>query len=93
MTQNFKIEAAPRSNWINGRWNDGGTVGQSISPSTGKVLGSYIDIGSDEAREAIEIARTAFDTTGWSRDRNQRSRALSNWPTASPSANPNSRSC
>lgn len=76
MTQPFTIEAAPRSNWINGRWNDGGTAGQSISPSTGKVLGSYIDIGTDQAQEAIETARTAFDTTGWSHDRNQRSRAL-----------------
>lgn len=76
MTQHFTIEAAPRSNWINGRWNGAGTVGRSISPSTGEVLGSYIDIGPDEAREAIVTARTAFDTTGWSRDRNMRSRAL-----------------
>ncbi|MFG0645585.1 aldehyde dehydrogenase family protein [Leclercia adecarboxylata] len=63
-------------NWINGNWNNGGTIRQAISPSTGQPLGNYLDIGTDEARQAIEAARTAFDTTSWSRDRSLRSRAL-----------------
>lgn len=76
MTKHFTLDAAPKPNWINGRWNDAGTVGQSISPSNGTVLGSYIDVGADQAREAIETARTAFETTSWSRNRTLRSRAL-----------------
>ncbi len=63
-------------NWINGNWNNGGTIRQAISPSTGQSLGNYLDIGTDEARQAIEAARTAFDTTSWSRERSLRSRAL-----------------
>ncbi|WP_368744445.1 aldehyde dehydrogenase family protein [Klebsiella pneumoniae] len=63
-------------NWINGNWNNGGTIRQAISPSTGQPLGNYLDIGTDEARQAIEAARTAFDTTSWSRDRSLRSHAL-----------------
>lgn len=67
---------APVRNWINGAWSNGGTTGESISPSTGKVLGTYVDVGPDEARAAIEAARVAFDTSGWTRDHALRSRAL-----------------
>ncbi|MCS5830772.1 aldehyde dehydrogenase family protein [Klebsiella variicola] len=63
-------------NWINGSWNTGGTIRHAVSPSTGQLLGSYLDAGSDEARYAIEAARTAFDTTNWSKERSLRSRAL-----------------
>ncbi len=76
MTQRFTTTPDPRLNWINGAWNDGGTVRESISPSTGEVLGTYTDIGADEARQAIDAARTVFDTTAWSQDRGLRSRAL-----------------
>lgn len=75
-TPHFSTQSEPRPNWINGTWNDGGTIGETISPSTGKVLGRYVDIGPEEARQAIEAARAAFDTTSWSRDRSLRSRAL-----------------
>lgn len=67
---------APVQNWINGAWNNGGAIGESVSPSTGKVLGAYTDAGAEEARDAIEAARTAFDAPGWTRDHNLRSRAL-----------------
>jgi acyl-CoA reductase-like NAD-dependent aldehyde dehydrogenase len=63
-------------NWINGSWNKGGTIRQAVSPSTGQPLGNYLDIGPDEAQQAIEAARTAFDTTSWSSERSLRSRAL-----------------
>lgn len=63
-------------NWINGRWNNGGTIRQAVSPSTGQLLGNYRDIGADEARLAIMAAREAFDTTSWAADRPLRSRAL-----------------
>lgn len=66
----------PAKNWINGAWSAGGTIREAISPSNGRPLGTYLDIGPDEARQAIDAARTAVDTTNWSRDRNTRSRAL-----------------
>jgi len=66
----------PAKNWINGKWSDGGTFRNAISPSNGRVLGTYLDIRAEEAQEAIDAARAAFDTTGWSKDRNVRSRAL-----------------
>ncbi len=74
MERSNLTEAA--KNWINGRWNNGGKIRQAVSPSTGQPLGNYLDIGPDEARQAIEAARTAFDTTSWSRERSLRSRAL-----------------
>lgn len=67
----------PARNWIDGAWHAGGTLREAISPSNGKPLGSYLDIGQDEARQAIAAARAAFDTTGWPHDRKHRSRALS----------------
>jgi len=66
----------PARHWINGAWSGGGTVREAISPSNGRSLGHYLDISQDEAQHAIDAARTAFDTTGWSKDRNRRSRAL-----------------
>lgn len=66
----------PAGNWIDGAWHAGGTAREAISPSNGKPLGSYLDIGQDEARQAIEAARAAFDTSSWPQDRNHRSRAL-----------------
>lgn len=76
MNVHVQTTAAPAKNWINGAWNDGGTIKESTSPSTGKVLGTFLDIGADEARLAIEAARTAFDTLTWARDHSLRSRAL-----------------
>lgn len=75
MERSTMKEAA--SNWIDGAWNDGGTVRQATSPSTGETLGAYLDIGPDEARQAILAARAAFDAGNWSADRALRSRALS----------------
>jgi len=74
MERSTMMEAA--GSWINGAWNSGGTVRQATSPSTGESLGNYLDIGPDEARQAIQAARTAFDAGNWSGDRALRSRAL-----------------
>ena len=75
--QNVMTMDKPAQNWINGQWAQGGAVRESTSPSTGEVLGSYTDIGADEAQLAIDAARTAFEKTGWAADRSLRSRALS----------------
>ncbi|HEL3778388.1 TPA: aldehyde dehydrogenase family protein [Stenotrophomonas maltophilia] len=74
MTDSRATEAV--KNWINGSWNEGGAIRQAVSPSTGQPLGSYLDTGQDEARLAIEAARTAFDTSNWPTERSLRSRAL-----------------
>ena len=76
MNQQTSILAAPARNWIAGAWNDGGTVKDSINPSSGEVLGHYIDVGEQQARQAIDSARAAFDASVWSGDRSLRSRAL-----------------
>lgn len=63
-------------NLINGRWSDAGPVHESINPSTGDVVGTYVSAGRAEAEAAIAAARTAFDTTDWSRNAALRTRAL-----------------
>ncbi|KAA8889015.1 aldehyde dehydrogenase family protein [Nocardia colli] len=63
-------------NYIDGQWTDSTTHTETLNPATGKVLGTFADAGADEARAAIAAARTAFDTTGWARDRNLRAKAL-----------------
>src|SRR6266404_4913496 len=69
-----KIE--PVRHWINGEWISSSTVAESVSPSTGEVLGQYSAGGRVEAAASIAAARKAFDTGGWSHDPQLRSRAL-----------------
>jgi len=69
-----KVETA--RHWINGEWIGSSTVANSVSPSTGEVLGQYSAGGGVEAAVAIAAARIAFDTGGWSHDPQLRSRAL-----------------
>jgi betaine-aldehyde dehydrogenase len=69
-----KVE--PTRHWINGEWIGSSTVANSISPSTGEVLGQYSAGGRTEAAFAIAAARKAFDAGGWSHDPQLRSRAL-----------------
>jgi betaine-aldehyde dehydrogenase len=69
-----KVE--PARHWINGEWISSSTVAESVSPSTGEVLGQYSAGGRVEAAAAIAAARKAFDTGGWSHDPQLRSRAL-----------------
>jgi len=69
-----KVE--PARHWINGEWISSSNVAESVSPSTGEVLGQYSAGGRVEAAAAIAAARKAFDTGGWSHDPQLRSRAL-----------------
>lgn len=69
-----RIESA--RHWINGEWVGSSTVAQSVSPSTGEVLGQYSAGGRTEAAAAIAAARRAFDVGVWSHDPQLRSRAL-----------------
>jgi betaine-aldehyde dehydrogenase len=58
-----KVE--PARHWINGEWISSSTVAESISPSTGEVLGQYSAGGRVEAAAAITAARKAFDNGTW----------------------------
>jgi betaine-aldehyde dehydrogenase len=69
-----KVE--PARHWINGEWIGSSNVAESVSPSTGEVLGQYSAGGRVEAAAAIAAARKAFDTGGWSHGPQLRSRAL-----------------
>ncbi|MEU8898702.1 aldehyde dehydrogenase family protein [Nocardia sp. NPDC048505] len=63
-------------NLIDGRWHDGHDVGTSLDPATGQPLGTFADAGAVTARAALQAARRAFDSTGWSQDRQARATAL-----------------
>lgn len=63
-------------NFIAGEWSDAGDQRETISPSTGLVLGTYPNAGEKEALAAIAAARNAFDNTDWSRDPRPRARAI-----------------
>src|SRR5579864_3572207 len=69
-----KVE--PARHWINGEWVSSSNVAESVSPSTGEVLGRYSAGGRVEAAAAIAAARKTFDAGSWSHDPQLRSRAL-----------------
>lgn len=69
-------KAEPACHWIDGEWVGSFTVANSVSPSTGEVLGQYSEGGRVEAAAAMATARKAFDTGGWSHDPQLRSGAL-----------------
>jgi acyl-CoA reductase-like NAD-dependent aldehyde dehydrogenase len=48
----------------------------SLAPADGSILGEYADADRGQATEAIAVARAAFDSTDWSRDRQLRHRVL-----------------
>src|SRR5580700_9826024 len=75
-TNKTVLKVEPARHWINGEWISSSTVAESVSPSTGEVLGQYSAGGRVEAAVAITAARKAFDTGGWSHDPQLRSRAL-----------------
>jgi len=53
--------AGSARHWINGEWITSATIADSVSPSTGEVLGQYSTGGRAEAAAAIAAAREAFD--------------------------------
>ncbi len=53
-----------------------GALFENMDPATELVLGHCADGSTEDMQDAIEAARTAFDTTGWSTDPAFRSRCL-----------------
>src|SRR3954451_6600781 len=62
--------------FVNGALVSSERITDSSSPADGAVLGSYADADRTQGAAAIAAARTAFDETDWSRDRQLRHRAL-----------------
>ncbi len=58
--------------WINGEWVESQTIGESIDPATGNVIGRFADGGAAEADMSIQAARTAFTNSRWREDKNFR---------------------
>ena len=69
-------KVGPARHWINGVWIGSSVLANSVSPSTGEVLGQYSAGGRTEAASAIAAARNAFDNGIWAHDPQLRSRAL-----------------
>ena len=55
---------------------EGGVVYPNINPATEEVIGEVADASSADTDRAIAAARTAFDTTDWSTDREFRRHCL-----------------
>lgn len=68
--------AAPARNYIGGAWTTSATIGESRSPATGEVLGTYYEVEEEQVREAIRIAKETFATHPWRTDRQLRARVL-----------------
>ncbi|QJU55670.1 aldehyde dehydrogenase family protein [Herbiconiux sp. KACC 21604] len=68
--------AEPARQYIDGEWREIGPLEESLNPATDETLGQFHDGGLDAANEAIAAAHTAFTTTSWRTDREQRARAL-----------------
>lgn len=76
MTTTVAPSAASARNWIDGSWSGCGAVQESLNPSNGKVVGTYVSAGRAEGELAIAAARRAFDTTDWPRATAARAQAL-----------------
>src|SRR4051812_36050573 len=55
---------------------EGGATYDTVSPSTGEVIGRAADATVGDLNRAVAAARRAFDTTDWSRDVALRQRCL-----------------
>jgi acyl-CoA reductase-like NAD-dependent aldehyde dehydrogenase len=61
---------------IDGNLVDGAATFTNVNPATEEALGEVADASVDDMRRAIDAARTAFDETSWSTDREFRQRCL-----------------
>lgn len=73
MTTDVRTETPAKANLIAGALSAEGTPVDSVDPSTGEVIGQFIEAGLPEVERAVDAARHAFDTTDWSTDTRTRS--------------------
>lgn len=62
--------------YINGEWIDSGEKKDTINPSTGEVIGTYVEGGRPEMQDAIKAAKYTFDNTDWKTNRELRYKVL-----------------
>jgi len=55
---------------------EGGQTFETLNPATGQVLGVAADASLADTDRAIQAARTAFDTTDWSTNRELRKASI-----------------
>jgi hypothetical protein len=61
------LKVEPARHWINGEWIGSSTVANSVSPSTGKVLGQYsagVTVNSPVVKDEIP-ERVGVRDSGW----------------------------
>ncbi|GGF35178.1 aldehyde dehydrogenase family protein [Subtercola lobariae] len=63
--------------WIGGEFVDSARTGTSISPATGKKIGTFADADTATGQAAIDAAARAFAETSWKIDAMVRATALS----------------
>jgi betaine-aldehyde dehydrogenase len=68
-------------NFIGGQWQGarGGAAGDSVNPANGSRIGTYASSGREDARQAIEAARQAFESSLWPHDARLRQMVLMQW--------------
>lgn len=64
------------THWINGEWIDKGVKKETMNPSTGEVLGTYVEGGKAEMEQAIQAAKETFKSTDWKTNRELRHQVL-----------------
>ena len=64
--------------FIDGEWVDASTgeTFDRVGPYDGMIVGTYANGGVEDAQRALEAARKAFDTGGWSTSGRERARVL-----------------
>lgn len=62
--------------YINGEWIDSGDKKDTINPSTGERLGTYVEGGKSEMQDAIKAAKDTFKNTDWKTNRELRYQVL-----------------
>ncbi len=72
-----EVATVEAKHWIGGEWIGSSETGQSISPATGELIGTYPKGGQAEAQAAIKAAAAAFADESWTNDYLRRSTALS----------------
>ena len=70
------MEEIRASCYIDGEWMESGERRQSIDPSTGDVVGSFVTADTDQVQQAIAAARRAYDESAWSSRPRLRARIL-----------------
>jgi len=63
-------------NFIDGQLVASETIGTTLNPATGEAIGTFSVASNKDVATAIAAARRTFDTTAWSRNREQRAKGL-----------------